>query len=143
MGDEILVCNYWPTEVLLACVAMGFSNNYRALRYIESGGNHSRCNCYAGVKGLALTNLGKCDPSQRAEGILYRRRAEAMLEAMEENPDWFGPVNMALMYMGLDRNQEAIEELGKACRDHDPLMVWLHLWPVLDPLRGEEGFKAL
>jgi len=145
IGLEILLCNWWPTEVLLACIVLGLGSEYGALHYAESGSEHSRSNCYAGVKGLALASLGKCDPqySPGHRQIEYGRRAAALLEAMEENPEWFGPVNMALMYTGLGRNQEAIEHLGKACDENDPLMVWLHLWPMLDPLREEKGFKAL
>jgi len=135
-GVEILVCNYWPTEMLLACIALATGHDGTAYRYGRSGAQHSKLNCYAGINAVALGSLARKDDT-------YRERIEAMMGAMEANPEWFGPVNMALIYMAFGCNQEAIKQLGKACDDLNPLMAWLHLWPILDPLREEEDFKAL
>lgn len=53
------------------------------------------------------------------------------------------PVSMALAYMGAGRIDEAVAKLEEACKVGHPLMVWLHLWPVFDPLRGHRRFKTL
>jgi hypothetical protein len=37
----------------------------------------------------------------------------------------------------------AIDALGYACEENDPVMAWLHLLPIFDPLREEPGFKKL
>jgi hypothetical protein len=50
---------------------------------------------------------------------------------------------LALAYMAARKNKEAVAELELACREHDPVMAWLHLWPMLDPLRKERKFKTL
>jgi hypothetical protein len=52
-------------------------------------------------------------------------------------------VQLALAHMGLGDSDRAVTELARACDDRDPLLLWLHLWPVFDPLRDHEGFKAL
>ncbi len=145
MGSEILLCNYWPTETLLACISMESPNHHTALRYAESGCQHSRSDCFIGVKGLLHAILGRpaVEYSPRDRDMEHAQWAAGLFRDMEINPDFFGPVNMALVSMGFGRYEEAIEHLAKACDDHDPLMVWLHLWPIFDPLREEEGFKAL
>jgi hypothetical protein len=50
---------------------------------------------------------------------------------------------LALAYMAVGRNHEAVTELRLACKEHDPVMAWLHLWPILDPLRTDQKFQAL
>jgi hypothetical protein len=48
-----------------------------------------------------------------------------------------------LCQMAVNELDEAIAELDRACGEGDPKMIWLHLWPLFDPLREYEGFKAL
>jgi len=54
-----------------------------------------------------------------------------------------GPQARSLMKGCNGFRRYAIDSLHKACDDHDPAMVWLHLWPFLDPLRGEPEFAEL
>lgn len=37
----------------------------------------------------------------------------------------------------------AVACLKLACDEHDPIMVWLHLWPLLSPLRDNWEFQKL
>ena len=37
----------------------------------------------------------------------------------------------------------AISALGYACEAHEPLMVWLHLMPIFDPIRNKPAFREL
>lgn len=52
-------------------------------------------------------------------------------------------LSLALACMALGKTKQAIKHLGQLCKEGHPLMVWLHLWPVFDPLRDNERFQAL
>jgi tetratricopeptide (TPR) repeat protein len=56
---------------------------------------------------------------------------------------FLSPCQLALGYVALGEMQRAIELLGKDFDRNHPLLVWLHLWPVLDPLREDEDFQGL
>jgi tetratricopeptide (TPR) repeat protein len=53
------------------------------------------------------------------------------------------PLQLALGYMALGDAPLALEWLGKGADAGDPHMLWLHLWPFLDPLRGHPEFLDL
>ena len=42
-----------------------------------------------------------------------------------------------------DLKRRAVASLSRACDEQDPMMVWLNLWPVFDPLRDRSDFKAI
>jgi tetratricopeptide (TPR) repeat protein len=51
--------------------------------------------------------------------------------------------HLALIHVGLGENAQAIDELEKAAAQHDVLVSYLAVQPVLDPLRGEPRFREL
>jgi tetratricopeptide (TPR) repeat protein len=53
------------------------------------------------------------------------------------------PLQLALMYMGQGKSEKAMEQLARGVRDRFPFMIWLHLWPIFDPLRDRPAFRAL
>jgi tetratricopeptide (TPR) repeat protein len=53
------------------------------------------------------------------------------------------PFHLAIGCMAMDDNQKAIELLAIDFERDHPLMVWMHLWPLLDPLREDAQFKRL
>ena len=53
------------------------------------------------------------------------------------------PLQLALGYLASGDPDSAVAELYRARDAHDPLMIWAHLWPFLDPLRGHGGFRQL
>jgi tetratricopeptide (TPR) repeat protein len=53
------------------------------------------------------------------------------------------PMQIALGYMGLRKEKEAVAALAQAREEHDPLMAWLHLWPVFKELHPAEEFQRL
>lgn len=135
-GDEILMCDNWPIELLMSCVclSLGYSP---AWRYAKTAVEHTRVGAFSGLMVLGLgadAGFGHADSGQRAI---------ALLEKMEKEAEHTGPLSMALAYMGVGKKDEAVSCLQQACKDANPFMAWLHLWPVFDPLPGHRGFKSL
>lgn len=62
---------------------------------------------------------------------------------MEDKPEYTGALSMALAYLGVGKTEAVISHLETACREANPFMAWLHLWPVFDPIRDHRGFKRL
>jgi tetratricopeptide (TPR) repeat protein len=53
------------------------------------------------------------------------------------------PCQLAIGYMAIGDAELAITLLGQDMERNHPLMVWLHLWPILDPLREHAQFGHL
>jgi tetratricopeptide (TPR) repeat protein len=56
-------------------------------------------------------------------------------------PDWTPP-QLALGFIGLEEKESAISALTRAVNEGDPWAAWLHLLPLLDPLRDDPAFRA-
>jgi TolB-like protein/Tfp pilus assembly protein PilF len=61
----------------------------------------------------------------------------------ESKQSYVPPYSMALVYVGLDRRDEALEWLKRACIEHGHWRGWLELTPELDSLRADPGFIEL
>jgi tetratricopeptide (TPR) repeat protein len=70
-------------------------------------------------------------------------QAQVSYSLMKDEEDDPRPLNLAMAYMAMGKPDKAIAKLQKACAAHDPVMVWLHLWPILDPLRDHPKFCEL
>lgn len=135
-GEEIVPFDDWPVEILMACLSLAMDQSRAAMRYAEAGVLHSKVGALNGLVVLARMSLGRNYENVRSEGL-------SLLARFEEETRWQSPVSVALAYMGVGKTDEAIEKLKEACDSGHPLMVWLHLWPVFDPLRGHKRFKTL
>jgi len=51
--------------------------------------------------------------------------------------------NLATVYVGLGRNEEALTFLGKAYEDRSTALVYLKTDPEFDPLRTEPRFNDI
>lgn len=135
-GDEIVPFDDWPVEVLMACLCQAMNQPKAGARYAEAGVLHSKVGAFNGLVVMMRAAAGKLDAGTR-------EAAFSLLARMEEETRWQSPVSLALAYMGAGRIDEAVAKLEEACKIGHPLMVWLHLWPVFDPLRGHRRFRAL
>jgi len=66
----------------------------------------------------------------------------------EEEPSLFrviraSPFHLAIAYMALGDHERAVTLLRQDAERGHPLMVWLHLWPLFDPLRERSDFQHL
>ena len=134
-GDEVLACSNWLAYVLLTCLSLAL-NVRSSWRYAEAATKDSIAGAFNGLMVVAYCEMGKMHES-------FNVNARALMEQMEAGLQHQGPLSLALAYMGLGKPEEAIATLEEACGEGHPLMAWLHLWPVLDPLRGLESFKRL
>lgn len=135
-GDAILDCDNWLTEALLACLCLALNYTRPAWRYAEEAVKNSKAGAHNGLVVLARAEIGKRHPG-------FQQKADSLLDDLEADAQWTGPLSFALAYMGKGKTEEAIAKLTDAMDDGHPLMVWLHLWPVFDPLREHEGFGRL
>jgi hypothetical protein len=60
-----------------------------------------------------------------------------------EQRTYVPPTSIAILYLGLDRREDAIRWLDRGFAGRDGDMVLLNVWPILDPLRSEPRFQAL
>jgi tetratricopeptide (TPR) repeat protein len=101
----------------------------------------------------AYGDFGPCFPGLHILNLahgksLYMDKARNMLAEMEtmklrRHGGRLSPLQFALANLALGKRAEAIDFLSQSCDELDPLMMWLHLWPVFDCLRDEPAFKTL
>ena len=91
---------------------------------------------WPGLTGLAYARLGGAHEKPAREKL-------AQLEEYHEKTGDREPTQLALMYMGLGEPERAIAHLARGCDDYFPFMIWLHIWPIFDPLRDHPKFQEL
>ena len=91
-------------------------------------GDNTSDECYL---GYALAKAGR------------RSEAEAILKRLETTKEYVSPVELADLYMGLDRKEQALSALERGYTAHDPQMQYLGIDSHCDPLRSEPRFQEL
>jgi TolB-like protein/DNA-binding winged helix-turn-helix (wHTH) protein/Tfp pilus assembly protein PilF len=71
--------------------------------------------------------------------------ARAIIRELEgrSQKEYVDPYAVALVYAGLEQNDEAFAWLQKASQQHSPLFTFLEVEPMLDPLRIDPRFQEL
>ncbi len=122
---------HWPACIGNACAVLEYVGPDSALSALgDIRDSFPYGLFFPGFVVLCLARFGRSEEAQKS----FARFVESGTSS---------DVDRALAYMGLGRIDEAVKELSLACDDGDPLMLWLHLWPIFDPLRNHKGFKAL
>jgi DNA-binding winged helix-turn-helix (wHTH) protein/tetratricopeptide (TPR) repeat protein len=83
--------------------------------------------------GIAQAAAGRSGEARAVVAELERRAAERHVEA----------AHFAFLAAALGDRARAIELLAKACDERSRFVVFLNVWPIYDPLRGEPGWPAL
>jgi tetratricopeptide (TPR) repeat protein len=135
-GDSISSFDIWLAELLMACLSLAQNQSRGALQYAEAAVMHSGAGAFNGLIVFARAGLGRLHPDITAQ-------AENLLERIEREDHCHSALSLAVAYMGVSRTEEAIQKLHEACDDGHPLMAWLHLWPLFDPLCAHPAFKRL
>ncbi len=74
-----------------------------------------------------------------------KREAHLVLNQLKSlsTQTYVSPYAIALIYVGLGEEEQALEWLEKAYEDRSFLMIYLKVDPKLDPLRGAPRFQDL
>jgi tetratricopeptide (TPR) repeat protein len=138
LNSTIPIADSWLVNVLMACFCLA-ENSGQPLRYAERGMAESQVQAFYGIVVICYVQYG-------AYGGEYAGLSEAakkLVRSFEQRNEMQGSLSLALSYMALGRTDDAIAQLRKACGQGNPFMAFLHLWPIFDPLREREDFKAV
>jgi DNA-binding winged helix-turn-helix (wHTH) protein/TolB-like protein/Flp pilus assembly protein TadD len=71
--------------------------------------------------------------------------AQAILDKLRQmrKRRYVSPFMIALLCVGLDKTDEALDWLNKAFEERDPQLIWVHLDPQFDRLHGDSRFTDL
>ncbi len=107
--------------------------------------------CTAVESSRQATIVAPGDPLSRAVlgwtlGLAgHRQEALRVLEDLERRrtQEYFSAYMLAYVCLGLDKQEQAISWLLKACEERDAMLPYLSVWPGWDPLRSDPRFQAL
>lgn len=123
--------NHWLTKVAFACILLNRGSD-EAWFYIQRAHILFGEPAFPGFEALCLRG-GDAEAHQKGEA-----QARDWLPHLKR-----APLQSALCHLALGEPQKAIAELRRAHNEHDPLMIWAHLWPFFDPLRKYPAFRQL
>ncbi len=137
MESLLLACdrspNFWRGHLGLAFVYLSLDEPQKALEEMDEVVRCARANLWPGMRIICLEAVGQSDLAEKEFDALLKLRGERYVQ----------PMQLALGCMALGRFEEAIAFLSEACDASDPFTAWLHLWPLLDPLRPFRSFRDL
>jgi Tfp pilus assembly protein PilF len=149
-GEIILSFDFWVVSILAACVCSRQGATQIAWRYAEQGVRDSKVGAFAGVIVLTYAAHGKQHRkfARTAQTFLKQLEGQRRVRAfslLDESGDQeaASAFSLALAYVGVGETEQAIEKLREACDEGFPLVIFLHYWPVFDPLREHDEFKKL
>jgi tetratricopeptide (TPR) repeat protein len=123
---------YWPAYVGLALAAMEMNKEVESTDWMLGLNEHIKKAFPMYFPGILALWMGRAGKVQEAY-----RRANVWLANMDA-------LQMALTYIGIQDTEGAVWKLEEAfVEDHHPLLLWVHLWPALDPLRCNKAFQSL
>jgi Tfp pilus assembly protein PilF len=123
--------NHWLTKVALACIGLARGSR-EAWFHIEHAHTRFGVEAFPGFHALCLCG-GDTETQQKGEA-----HARDWLPHLKE-----AHLQAALCHLALGEPQQAIAALRRARDAHDPLMIWAHVWPFVDPLRKYKRFQRL
>ena len=147
----------WLSHVLWSCVLSGLGRDKSTVPFLGMSMPQYLPDGTAVYTGLCLLEtMKRLDPSHSD----YRRARNASekwfkkkLAIWKSTPSKkrftpsmeirVSPFHIAIACMALGEQQKAIELLGEDVERGHPMMAWLHLWPLFDPLREDAQFEAL
>lgn len=126
----------WLGDALITCLCHAVGRMDLAAHHAALVRFHSKVSAFAGLGSLI-------------DGVLFSDAARQSYSSdMQSNPPGEDEnrryaVTLALAYLAFERHADAIAMLQGMSDAGHPLAVWLHLWPVLSPLREQASFKEL
>ena len=103
-------------------------------RFAEAEASHRRAIDLSGGSLTMESNLAR-------SLALAGRQAEAISLLGDLEARGLAPYRIATIEAALGRSDRALLALDRGVRERDPWMVWIHVDPMLDAVRGEAAFK--
>jgi serine/threonine-protein kinase len=63
--------------------------------------------------------------------------------ALFEGDCFVGSIERAILYLGLGETNSALDALERSYEERSPWLVFLKVWPLFDPLRGQPRFEQV
>jgi len=127
--DEAL----WHAHTLAALICLETSRPEKALAHMRESAARKDPDLWPGLYVLCLERNGLHDEAHQRFAELREKSALGYIE----------PLQLVLGHMAFGEHSLAIEWLSRATDTGNIHMLWLHLWPFLDPLRENPEFKNL
>jgi tetratricopeptide (TPR) repeat protein len=134
--NEVKIANHWLTHIVLACVLQRKSASEDSWTYVTRAHETLHAYAFPGLETLCLHSGGPDTQQKReqhARNLFSRMKANSPQKSLQ----------LALCHIAFGDPRNAVAALRRARDEHDPLMVWAHLWPLFDPLRKHPGFRQL
>ena len=126
--------NFWIAHIILARVYIRQKRFDEAVVEAKKAGEFSGGNSEAvSLAGYALAKAERRD------------EALAMLQGLESRSKqrYVPSYNVAMIYNGLGKREEALNQLEKAFKERDARIILLKIEPKWNDLRSEPRFQAL
>lgn len=129
----------WLTHLLFSCINLakrsdhreGAAINFRAARKLAYMSPHQPV-LFPGLGVLCLA------PSEKAQA-----KSEFLQLRKRQGESYVTHFHLALAYLGMGKEEQAVKFLEQACNESEPWTAWLHVLPLFDPLRQNAAFQAL
>jgi tetratricopeptide (TPR) repeat protein len=130
----------WPASMLMALLEVSYGDYEAVYRHL----NMMQRALYLPLEiwflpGVSLFCYSK-SPTMTAKGLAAAQTRAEQLAHYFSPPLWLQAALCAMVKQDADG---AIEALAKARDELDPMMRFIHLLPLFDPLRTHPGFAAL
>jgi tetratricopeptide (TPR) repeat protein len=136
-----LAPNYWFARVSMSLLCLALDRPDEALEHFHHAQSLTP-DKWAVLPGFTYLYATKARKIPAIDRDFLRHVCRCSLE--DGNPyvglDRF---QQALAHIADDDRDAAVHSLRSALKEGNPLVWWLHLWPILDPLRDYEPFTAL
>src|SRR5262249_42331750 len=127
---------------------MNFSHAYlmkgetllRLERYDDAVKSLEKAVAIGGQSNIVEAMLG------HAYGIAgYRAKGMAIISELKQRSEreFVGPLHIALVHLGLDERDQAIQYIEKAYAERDAYIVFLNRHPIYNRLRSDQRFQAI
>jgi len=134
--NEVKIAKHPLTHIALACLLQGNRKSDDSWIHLQRANTIMRGRLFPGLEAL-------CMSSGSSKTRAFRKsRARDWFSHTKDDPT-AKPLQIALCHIAFGEPQNAVAELRRARDEHDPLMIWAHLWPLFDTLREHPGFRQL
>jgi tetratricopeptide (TPR) repeat protein len=141
--------NLWIPSALLACISFNTGRAYGMLAtlgkgHVEDAHRLLGMECFPGLAVLCFAlEMSLSENRPRIDEM--KAQMHRMIAALEikSRESYVSPLQLALAHLAANETDYAFPELKRACKEGDPKMAWLHLWPLFDSIRDHPQFLKL